>query len=288
MQTIRRLSLSLVLVCWLAGHALAQESSEPMTFVAAQAAPSSTSEGAENARTMLSLGFNPLPQQAHWYWGQNSIDIALGTASGRLYDRLCIDQWNTINLSDWASRNPTPPLCLSNRQRWSATAAFNRGSTRVGVSAAAARQVTAQWDPGSFPIMLLPRFDQNNFIVFGRQEIGKEGFVALAGSYARARLVSRAEDTTTTLSGKWDSRSLSVVGGYGAFSANIVSRVVDTPGSATRWQGLGLGLTWRTPWSGHLSVGAENIVSRGINPFAHGSEDTNGSTIPYVRYEQDL
>ena len=71
-----------------------------------------------------------------------------------------------------------------------------------------------------------------------------------------------------------------------AFSASVVGHVLDTPGQPA-WSGLGVGLTWRTPWSGELTVGADNVVTRGKNPFSVGSDDNEG-TVPYVRYEQDL
>ena len=74
----------------------------------------------------------------------------------------------------------------------------------------------------------------------------------------------------------------------GAFSANIIGRVVETPNQPGQWEGLGVGLTWRTPWSGQLTVGAENVVTRGRNPFAPKDQDDNEGTVPYVRYEQDL
>ena len=79
-----------------------------------------------------------------------------------------------------------------------------------------------------------------------------------------------------------------VGGGFGPFSANIIGRVVDVPGQSGQWQGLGLGLTWRTPWSGQLTVGADNVVTRGKNPFAAPSGADDKGTVPYVRYEQDL
>ena len=63
--------------------------------------------------------------------------------------------------------------------------------------------------------------------------------------------------------------------------------MVETPGQP-RFEGLGLGLTWRTPWSGQLTVGAENVVTRGKNPFSPNSENSDEGTVPYVRYEQDL
>ncbi len=47
-------------------------------------------------------------------------------------------------------------------------------------------------------------------------------------------------------------------------------------------------VTWRTPWSGQLTIGAENVVTRGKNPFAPRNESTDEGTVPYVRYEQDL
>ena len=89
------------------------------------------------------------------------------------------------------------------------------------------------------------------------------------------------------LADQWNTRSLSIGGGYGSFGANIVGRVVNVPGESTVWKGLGLGLTWRTPWSGQLSVGADNVVTRGKNPFSTTGSQDDG-TIPYVRYQQDL
>jgi hypothetical protein len=36
-----------------------------------------------------------------------------------------------------------------------------------------------------------------------------------------------------------------------------------------------------------LTVGAENVVTRGKNPFSP-SDSSDEGTVPYVRYEQDL
>src|SRR3546814_12066478 len=69
------------------------------------------------------------------------------------------------------------------------------------------------------------------------------------------------------LSDSWDSKTLSIGGAYGAFGANIIGQVVNTPGQE-QWSGLGIGLTWRTPWSGQLTIGADNLVTRGKNPFS--------------------
>ena len=64
--------------------------------------------------------------------------------------------------------------------------------------------------------------------------------------------------------------------------------MIDVPGQSNQWRGIGLGLTWRTPWSGQLTVGADNVVTRGKNPFAAPAGADEQGTTPYVRYEQDL
>jgi hypothetical protein len=121
--------------------------------------------------------------------------------------------------------------------------------------------------------------------VFGQKNIGREGFITIGGTLAKAKLVSTAD--VPELADRWNTRSLSIGGGYGNFSGNIIGRVIDVPGQPNQWQGLGLGFTWRTPWSGQLTVGAENVVTRGKNPFAvpPGADD---GTVPYVQYQQDL
>ncbi len=123
--------------------------------------------------------------------------------------------------------------------------------------------------------------------MFGQKNIGREGFVSIGGTYAKARLVPLS-DVSPALVDRWDSKSLTLGAGYGNFSGNIIGRVVDVPGQPGKWEGLGVGLTWRTPWSGQLTVGAENVITRGKNPFAPRNESTDEGTVPYVRYEQDL
>lgn len=173
-------------------------------------------------------------------------------------------------------------------KRTGGTAAFRAGpQTRVGVNAGSGS--------GSLPSWLTPgnrgpaaTVDVNDLTVFAQHNIGREGMVSIAGTMAKATLVTPAEASNLGIGDAWTSRSVSVGGGYGRFSANIVGHVVETPGQP-KWEGLGLGLTWRTPWSGQLTVGADNLVTKGRNPFAPGTSarDDEG-TVPYIRYEQDL
>ena len=227
---------------------------------------------------------------ARWHFGQNSLDTAFGLASGDSLGLLCNSNRGT-SISGLASHCLLASLgdddnTTNTSKHVSATFGFNRGGIHTGVSLGTGRDNLPSWLTAGTKTPPA-RLEQNDLTVFGQKNIGREGFVSIGGTYARARLVPLA-DAAPSLVDQWDNKSLSIGGGYGAFSANIVGRVIDVPGQPEKWKSLGLGLTWRTPWSGHLTVGAENIVTRGKNPFAPNNESNSDSTVPYVRYEQDL
>lgn len=171
---------------------------------------------------------------------------------------------------------------LSDRNRRSgASALFHRNNNRVGVGVGQSRS--------ALPAFLSPRvgngrIDVNDLTIFAQRDLPREGFVSIAGTVAKARLLSPAD---TAVSDRWTSRQLNLGGGLGAFGVNIVGEVVDT-GGPDKWEAFGLGLSWRTPWSGQLTVGADNVVTRGKNPFAPSANQDDEGAVPYVRYEQDL
>jgi hypothetical protein len=86
--------------------------------------------------------------------------------------------------------------------------------------------------------------------------------------------------------------SLSLAGGRGNFGGEITGQMIEVPGQSSRYSTLGAGVTWRTPWKAKLSVGADNIVTRGKNPFglpdAREVQGEDEGRVPYVRYQQDL
>lgn len=227
---------------------------------------------------------------ARWNFGRNSLDAAFGLSSGDSLGLLCNSSRGT-SISGLASHCMLASLGDEDEdrvlgRRISATTSFSRPAGRIGVTAGTARETLPAWlsNNGKVPAA---RMEQNDLTVFGQKNIGREGYVSIGGTYAKARLVPMT-DASPALVDQWDSKSLSFGGGYGPFSANIVGRVVDVPGQPGKWEGLGLGLTWRTPWSGQLTVGAENVITRGKNPFSPKNESNDDGTIPYVRYEQDL
>jgi len=229
---------------------------------------------------------------ARWHFGNNSLDAAFGLAAGDSLGLLCSGTGGA-NISSLASHcqlaslgDDTHP---GSARRVSATTAISRLGSRFGLSAGNTQgSGLPAWLGGEGNALAhANRVEQNDLKVFGQKSLGSEAYVSIAGTYARARLVPLAE-AAPALADRWDSKSLSVGGGYGPFSANVVGRVVDVPGQPDgKWEGLGLGLTWRTPWSGQLTVGAENVVTRGKNPFSPNASADEG-TMPYVRYEQGL
>lgn len=221
-------------------------------------------------------------------FGGNALDAAFGLPSGNSLGVFCDRKTGLASaLGNLANNCMLASFADQGGSHASGTAAFQAGdSTRVGLSAGSGTGNLPAWlAPGSHAAATV---DVNDLTVFAQHRIGREGMVSIAGTVAKATLMTPAEASSLGIGEAWTSHSLSIGGGYGNFGAAIIGHVVETPGQP-RWEGLGLGLTWRTPWSGQLTVGAENLVTKGRNPFApvgQGREDEG--SVPYIRYQQDL
>lgn len=146
--------------------------------------------------------------------------------------------------------------------------------------------------PELAPLAGLPGvgFEQNDLGIVGDLKIGEQGWIRLGGSVARARLMPANSMLLGGVAPRWNSRTLSVGGGYGAIGGEVIGRVVRVPGERESYGTLGLGLTWRTPWAGRLTVGAQNLMNTGENPVVPRgkSDEREEGRVPYVRYQQDL
>jgi hypothetical protein len=133
--------------------------------------------------------------------------------------------------------------------------------------------------------------DSRNASLIGQVSLGTQSWVSIGGKLARVRLIP-TDQIRGGLPAEWNSGSLSLGGGIGNFGGEITGQMIEVPGQANRYSSLGAGVTWRTPWRARLSVGADNIVTRGKNPFglpdARPDADSEEGRVPYVRYQQDL
>ena len=86
--------------------------------------------------------------------------------------------------------------------------------------------------------------------------------------------------------------SLGLAISNGSLRGSVVGHVVsaDLPGLAgsRRWSGLDLGVSWRTPWRGEVSVGAQNLWSLPLDAHPPREADSAQARMPYVQYRQDL
>lgn len=229
---------------------------------------------------------------ARWRFGSTTLEATYGLQGGDSLALLC-DRRNGISsaIGQLASNCVLAALDGDNKpgtganasRHGTAAASLSRNGGKVGVAVGSGRTTMPAW---LSPNQSAAKVDTNDFSLFAEKGIGREGFVSVGGTVARARLVPATD--VPRLADEWNTRSLSVGGGFGAFGANIVGRVVNVPGESEVFKGLGLGLTWRTPWSGELTVGADNVVTSGRNPFSTTIGKDAEGTVPYVRYQQDL
>ncbi|MFA6984702.1 MAG: hypothetical protein WC213_00655 [Arenimonas sp.] len=155
----------------------------------------------------------------------------------------------------------------------------------IASSAADRRLLNSLLGPGSAAI------DSRNASLIGQVSLGTQSWVSIGGTLARVRLIP-TDQIRGGLPPEWDSGSLSLSGGVGNFGGEITGQMIEVPGQTSRYSTLGAGVTWRTPWKAKLSVGADNLITRGKNPFGlpDARPDNNGDEgrVPYVRYQQDL
>ena len=282
------LSLALLLASGVAADAYAQKAArKPAADPNPTALPMWNNDGKVEAVLLL----EPTGQAeagARWRLGRNSLTTAFGLDSGDELGLVCNRNAGVVgNIGNLASHCMLATLGddddATASQRVSASAILSRPGGKLGLSAGTGRDTLPAWLSSGRGTS---RVEQNDLTVFGQKNIGREGFVSIGGAVAKATLVPASD--LPALADRWNSRSLTVGGGYGPFSANIIGAVIDVPGQPGKFEGLGLGLTWRTPWSGQLTVGAENVITRGKNPFSLTNENADEGTVPYVRYEQDL
>lgn len=282
-----RLPLALLLAIGMATGAHAQSPDKPATRNDATVLPVWNNTSGKLEAVLLLEPTGSAANGARWRVGRTTLDAAFGLDAGDTLGLVCDRKTGLAsaigNLANHCMLAALDQDARNGSRQAKVGASLSRAGGKLALAVGKGRDTLPAW---LSPNGGISQLDQNTLTVYGEKNIGREATVSIGGTWARARLIPAGD--VPALADRWSSQSLTVGAGLGDFSANIVGRVVDTPNDPGRWEGLGVGLTWRTPWSGQLTVGAENVVTRGKNPFAPSNSDSDEGTIPYVRYEQDL
>lgn len=93
---------------------------------------------------------------------------------------------------------------------------------------------------------------------------------------------------------RWDSTTVTFGVGYRGLSGNLTGRLIELPQGQGSFSGIDLGFSWRTPWQGELSFGAQNLLNQKPDTSKWPLNELpaldmpGGGRTPYVRYKQDL
>ena len=156
----------------------------------------------------------------------------------------------------------------------------------------------SSWQPAAgnawLPTLAIPGADgysvgsETAVYARGSWHIDQGTALGIGASFGRSRLVAPGPFNVVAPGLDLDQLSLSLGLAAGSLRGAVVGHVTrsDDPALAgKRWTALDLGISWRTPWSGELSLGAQNLWSApGKTPR---EADTQGRT-PYIQYRQDL
>jgi hypothetical protein len=147
--------------------------------------------------------------------------------------------------------------------------------------------------PGAAPgIEGLSGFDSSAQVnARGRLALGSKSGIDLGASVGRIHLLPGNLLGVSTL----DQKALTFGVDHGPISGVLTGRTMvpqaGIPGNLEadrRWNSIDLGVTWRLPWSGSLSVGAQNLWSSGSPVNTPVGPEPDQSRTPYVQYHQDL
>lgn len=139
---------------------------------------------------------------------------------------------------------------------------------------------------------------QNSSInALGRFRLNDDQSVNLGASLGRIQLSVPGMATPLT---SLNQAAVSFGVQYGSFGGSVTGHVLspadpsvfNSP-AASRMTGLDLGISWRTPWSGMLRFGTQNLWSSGALPYLNNGPvtrelESSQARVPYVQYHQDL
>jgi len=146
------------------------------------------------------------------------------------------------------------------------------------------------------PVLSLPEAlssaglqSQTALFARGRWHFDEDTALDLGASYGHGSTLSYGTVGGTLPGIDIDQLSLSLGIDAGSLRGAIVGHVLRTDDPliiGKKWTALDLGVSWRTPWRGEISVGAQNLWSAPLD--APRESDPNQARTPYIQYRQDL
>jgi hypothetical protein len=145
------------------------------------------------------------------------------------------------------------------------------------------------------PVLTLPQAlasgleSETSLFARGRWRFADDAALDLGASYGRGSTLVNGTLGSTLPGVDIDQLSLSLGVDAGSLRGAIVGHVLrsDDPLLVGRkWTALDLGVSWRTPWRGEISVGAQNLWSAPLD--APREADPSQARTPYIQYRQDL
>lgn len=119
-----------------------------------------------------------------------------------------------------------------------------------------------------------------------------DGWVSINGNITRAKLIP-ASQFPKGVPTEWDKKTFDLPERQKSISGEVIGNVIQIPGQDSSIQSVGANLTWKTPWKGKVSVGAEGMLSQGRATNSTSSQapiidQRIDGLVPYVRVEIDL
>jgi len=224
--------------------------------------------------------------------GASCVSAAPGVADASCGARAALARSGAMQLgADWAVLDNLD-LDLSYGMAW-----FRHDYAAPGGSGHAPIDLFGAAGNTTFPTLLIPGLENSDVQNSGLSALGRWRFdgpsgLDLGASLSHMQLYAPSGSTPLT---SLNQAAVTFGLRYGSFSGNVTGHVlgpVDAFSGNSRWAGLDIGFSWRTPWQGQLSVGTQNLWSSGALPSLNepGARevDSNQARVPYVQYHQDL
>jgi hypothetical protein len=169
-----------------------------------------------------------------------------------------------------------------------------------GLSWLQARDAVQPWQGigagAGVPVVTLPEAltaglqSQTSLFARGRWRFDESTALDLGASYGHGSTLSYGTLGSTLPGIDIDQLSLSLGVDAGSLRGAIVGHVLHSDDPVLvgkKWTALDLGVSWRTPWRGEISVGAQNLWSAPLDAAPRDADASQART-PYIQYRQDL